>query len=142
MNAGYAYAIGAAVVWGLVYTIDQKILTKISTPNLLVIDAIVTGLIMLPFVLRDTSSIKNLFSTGKVTLLLVALTIILALVANALIFSSIRVLGASGASILEIAYPFFVVLFSYLFFRATPNLYFFIGGALIFAGAAVIIKFA
>ena len=38
----------------------------------------------------------------------------------------------------EVAYPLFVVLFSILFFRTVPNLWFFTGGALTMAGTLLI----
>ena len=62
--------------------------------------------------------------------------------ANFFILSSIKQLGAAHASILEITYPFFVLLFGWLFFGGSVNAYFWLGSALVFAGSAVIIKFA
>ena len=141
-TAGFIYAIGAAVTWGLVYTIDQKILTDVSPMALLFIDSLLIAIILLPFVFFDNGSIKTLLSSGKTNLWLILLSVILAAVANFLIFSGIKNLNASIASIIEIAYPFFVVLFSFIFFRSVPNLYFFLGGALIFIGSIIIIKFS
>ena len=60
-------------------------------------------------------------------------SIVLAAVANFLIFSGIKMVGASSASIIEIMYPFFVVLFSFIFFRTTPSTYFIIGAILAYA---------
>jgi len=105
-------------------------------------DSILIAIILLPFVFFDNGSIKTLLSSGKTNLWLILLSVILAAVANFLIFSGIKNLNASIASIIEIAYPFFVVLFSFIFFRSVPNLYFFLGGALIFIGSIIIIKFS
>jgi drug/metabolite transporter (DMT)-like permease len=69
-------------------------------------------------------------------------SVILAIVANFLIFSGIKALNATDASIIEIAYPFFVALFSYFVFKSNPNVYFFLGGTLIFIGSIIIMKFA
>lgn len=140
MDIGFIYAIGAAVLWGLVYTIDQKILTNVSPIALLFFNSLLTAIIMLPFVLN--SGIKPLLFSGKNNVLLMILSIVLATLANFFIFSSIKTLGSSTASIIEIAYPFFVVLFTYIIFRSTPNIYFLIGGLLVFAGSVIIIKFA
>ncbi len=142
MDIGFLYAIGAAITWGLVYAIDQKILSGVSPLTLLFIDSILAAIIMLPFVFFDHGSIKNLLSSSKTTWSLIILSIALATLANFLIFSGIKNLDASTASIIEIAYPFFVVLFSYILFRSTPNIYFFIGGTLVFIGSIIIIKFA
>ncbi len=138
MNIGFIYAIGAAVTWGLVYTIDQKILSAVSPMALLFVDSLLMAIIMLPFVFFSHGSIKTLFLSGKTNLLLILLSVALATLANFLIFSSIKSLGSSTASVIEIAYPFFVVLFSFIIFRSTPNMYFLLGGALIFVGAAII----
>ena len=139
---GLIYAISAAVTWGLVYTIDQRILLEVSPMTLLFIDSVITAILMLPFMFFSDGSIKAVLSSGSTNLLLIISSIVLATVANFLIFSGIKVLGAETASIIEIAYPFFVVLFTFIFFRATPNIYFFIGGVLIFLGSVIIIKFA
>ncbi len=69
-------------------------------------------------------------------------SIALATLANFLIFSSIRHLNASTSSIFEISYPLFVGIFGYLFFRAPISAATVVGGALIFAGSVVIIRFS
>jgi len=142
MQIGFIYAIGAAVTWGLVYAIDQKILSNVPPMTLLFIDSIITAIVMLPFVFWSNGSIKDTLISGKTNWSLITLSVVLAALANFLIFSGIKNLDASTASIIEIAYPFFVVLFSYIFFRSSPNIYFFIGGVLIFVGSIIIIRFA
>lgn len=141
MNIGFIYAIGAAVTWGLVYTIDQKILSFTSPMTLLFVDSLISALIILPFVFFEHGSISSLLSSGKTNIALLILSIVLAGAANFLIFSGIKLIGASSASIIEIAYPFFVVLFTMLFFRTTPSLSMIIGGVLIFIGGAIITYF-
>lgn len=138
-NAGFLYAIGAAITWGLVYAIDQRILRNASPFTLLFVDAILTAIILLPIVLFERGSLTSMSAIPGRVWLLILVALILAIAANFFIFSSIKILGASTASIFEIAYPFFVVIFSYFFFRATPNLYFLLGAVLIFAGSLVII---
>ncbi len=141
MNSGFIYAVGAAITWGLVYTIDQKVLAGTSPATLLFVDSIITAVVMLPFLFFEHGSIKALFSSGRTNLSLVILSVVLAVLANFLIFSGIKSIGAPYASIIEIVYPFFVVLFSFIFFRSSPNIYFFIGGTLIFIGSAIITYF-
>lgn len=142
MEIGFIYAIGAAITWGLVYAIDQKILFGVAPMTLLFINSIITSIIMLPFLFFSNGSVKDVLVSGKANLPLIIISVVLAALANFLIFSGIKNLNASTASVIEIAYPFFVVLFSYIIFRATPNVYFFIGGMLVFIGSVVIIKFA
>lgn len=142
MEIGYLYAIGAAVGWGLTYALDQKILLSISPFTLLFVNSIITAIIMLPFIFFTNESITNVFISNKTNWLLLLFTIVLATISNYLILSGIKSLNASSVSIIEIAYPFFVVLFSYFLFKSTPSIAFFIGGAFIFVGSIIIIKFA
>lgn len=139
MNPGFLYALGAAVVWGIVYCVDQRVLDVASPLPLLFIDAIITIIIILPFLFHERHSIKNALSSGKFNIELMILSVILATVANFLIFSAIKTVGASSASIIEIMYPFFVVLFSFIIFRNMPSVYFIIGALLVFAGSALIV---
>ena len=113
-----------------------------SPMTLLFFNSIITAILLLPFVFFDNGSIKDVLHSGKTNLLLLFLAIALAALANLFIFVAIKALDAPTASIIEIAYPFFVVLFSYIFFHSSPNVYFFIGGTLIFIGSIVVIKFA
>lgn len=139
-NIGFAYAIGAAVTWGVVYTIDQKILASSSPLTYLFINSLLSAVILLPFLFFDHGSVKAALSDKK-EFWLILISVIMAALANFLIFTGIKLINAEEASIIEIAYPFFVALFSYFVFSETPNAYFFLGGALIFIGSVVIIKF-
>ncbi len=139
--SGFVYAIAAAVIWGLVYAIDQKILTKVSPFALIFIDSLIILLVSIPFIILNPEPIRILFDSGKENLWLVFISILLGALATFFIFSGIKILGASTASIFEIAYPFFVIFFSFLLFRTNLNMYFFGGAILIFLGSYIIIKF-
>lgn len=140
-NIGFAYAIGAAVLWGLVYAIDQKILMEVSPLALLFATSVLTSVFLLPFIFFDQGSMRELFHSGKLNLSLIFGSVALMAVANFCIYSGIKALDASTASVIEIAYPFFVVLFSFFLYRAVPNVFFLLGGALIFVGSYIIIRF-
>ncbi len=139
---GFFYAIGAAITWGLIYSLDQKILTTMSPMTLLFVNSVVTAILLLPFLFFDSGSVKDVLHSSKTNLWIIFLAVVLAAFANFFIYVAIKVLDAPTASIIEIAYPFFVVLFSYIFFHANPNIYFFIGGTLIFIGSVIVIRFA
>lgn len=142
METGFLYAIGAAVTWGLVYAIGQKILITVSPAMLVFLHAVVAAIIVLPFFFFEGVSLKTIVASGKTNAPLILLSVALATLANFFIFSAIKKLGASTASIIEIAYPFFVVFFSFILFRIFPNPYFFLGAILVFVGTAIIIKFS
>ncbi len=139
---GFIYAIAAAVSWGAVYAIDQKILSRVSPLGLLFIDSVLTALVILPIMLVNSGSMKTVFASGKTSAGLIIVSLLLAALANFFIYSAIRSLGASTASIFEIAYPLFVVIFAFLLFKQTVSWYFALGACLIFAGSIIIIKFS
>jgi len=142
METGFIYALTAAVIWGLVYTVDQKILYTVTPITLLFIHCVLSAIILLPFIFFNHGSFKNTISSSGINLMLIVLTAILTTLANFLILAGVKNSNASIISIIEIAYPFFVVAFSYLIFRSTPNIYFFIGGILIALGSVIILKLA
>ncbi|OGZ43608.1 MAG: hypothetical protein A3C84_00465 [Candidatus Ryanbacteria bacterium RIFCSPHIGHO2_02_FULL_48_12] len=141
-NIGFIYAIAAAITWGLVYTLDQKILMKVSPLVLLCVDSLLVAAITLPILASDQQSIRVLASSGTWNLGLIFISVVLAVLANFFIFSAIKILGASDASVFEIAYPFFVSLFSFLMFKTNLSFYFLLGACFIFVGSFIIIKFA
>lgn len=142
MEIGFVYAIGAAIVWGLVYTIDQKILAQLSPLMLILVNSIISLIIVLPFALLDQAAgIKSLSQISKTSWLLIIGTAGLATLASYYIFASIKHLDASAASIIEISYPFFVALFSFIVFRTSPNLAFFLGAGFVFLGSFIIVKY-
>lgn len=141
-NIGFIYALGAAIAWGLAYTLDQKILNDISPLTLIFINSLATVTIIAPFIFYRGEAWRSLISASKNTQALLILEVLLVTTAAFLILSGIKELGASTASILEIIYPFFVVFFSYLIFGSQPNLYFYLGGILVFLGSIIIIKLA
>ena len=142
MTSGFLYAIAAAVTWGLVYAIYQQVLKGFSPFTLVLVNAALTVILLLPIVIVRRDFLTPLFRISTKTWILAIIALALAALANFLIYSSIQILGASTASIFEIAYPFFVVLFAYLLFRTSLNIYFFLGAILIFAGSVVIITLA
>ncbi len=139
---GIAYALGAAILWGLVYNLDQKILTKTSPLGILFIGSVITAVVTLPFALSNWESIKPaLLSNNRQFLYFFIATQIIAILAEFFIFSSIKTVGASIASFFEIAYPLFVAIFAYIFFNGNLNIYFWVGASLMFLGGVIITRF-
>jgi drug/metabolite transporter (DMT)-like permease len=146
MNIGYLYALGSAIAWGLIYVINQKMLVHNSPLAVMFMQSLITAIIALPvyalslkFSGESTAQILFVNKTNILYFLSIAALTALSLF---LIFSSIKLIGVSSASVIEISYPFFIVVFSYLFFRSTINAYFLLGTLLIFIGSAIIIKFS
>ncbi len=142
-TTGFIYAVLAAILWGLVYTIDQKVLEKTSPLNFLLFYAVIMIIVLPPIqFFFGQQQIKTILNLGKFDIFLILLTIVLGLLASWFIFAAISKLGASTASIFEIAYPIFVVLFSYLLFQTSLNGYFYLGAGFIFIGSLIIVRFA
>lgn len=139
---GFIYSIAAALAWGLTYTIDQKVLEKVSPITLLLSHALITVIFSIPLFYLEGSTFKSVLYSTKTNFGLILLTALLGAVASFCILSGIKILGASTASIFEIAYPFFVVFLSYLLYRTELATPFYIGAFLIFLGSLIIIRFA
>lgn len=140
---GLIYAIAAAVSWGLVYAIDQKILEKVTPLAFVFASGLFAALVTLPILLiNDTAALRGLMEFSKNNSLLMIFALALAILASFFILSAVKLIGANTASIFEIAYPFFVVIFTYLLYRQVVGWPFLAGALLIFGGALIIIKYA
>jgi drug/metabolite transporter (DMT)-like permease len=139
------YALSAAVAWGIAYALIEKLFQNgISPYTLLAFDVIVGASIYVPlayhnhlktdlFLLRKNPS--NLW-------LLSAIAIITGL-SNIFICLSIQGKNATMASIIELTYPIFTALFSWLLFKQMHfNGYVITGALLIIAGASFISYFS
>jgi drug/metabolite transporter (DMT)-like permease len=135
---GLLYALGAATTWGAVYTLDQIVLRAAPPLELLIINSVATTIIISPLMF-SRRVIQSITSLSGETWLFILCSVALAALANFFIFSGIKRLGASTASLFEIAYPLFVVVFSYVVFQTKPHASFIIGAGLILAGSAIII---
>jgi drug/metabolite transporter (DMT)-like permease len=138
------YAFIAAILWGLDYALTGKVLEKIRLPTLLSIELFCAFLAMLTLAVLTGSyktDLPELF--GSKRLVLYVLTIVVAFsVANAFIVVSIGERNATLAGLVEISYPLFIALFSWLLFGRTGlSLGANIGGVLILLGVSLIYFF-
>ena len=141
MTSGIVFAFGAAVAWGLVYVISDKVLENVSPTTLLFVTGILTTALLVPFLLTGHVEFRSVMTSTRPVLALIAVAVILTVIANFFILSSIDRLGATPAALIEIAYPLFTALFAVLLFRTVPSWGLIVGGLLVIAGAAVIIRF-
>jgi drug/metabolite transporter (DMT)-like permease len=140
-SLGYILAVLAAVLWGLTYCLDERVLAAISVSKLYFLHCL-CGVVMAGAILliQGESPTQLLtFDTSKVSLALMLVTLVTATTAALAILASIQLLGANTSAVLEISYPLFVAVFSTLLFRGQLQLPVVIGGAFIFVGSAIII---
>lgn len=136
----YLAAAGAALLWGIHYPLIDHALKRLSLISVLLLTALPI-VIVAPFfyktVAADLELLRGLGSKDRALVLSIALT---SLSATVLLFLSIDSKNATLASLIEISYPVFVALFTYLLFRQMHvNTSVLLGGLLVFAGVAIII---
>ena len=138
---GFILAVLAAVLWGLTYCLDERVLASLSVFKLYFLHCVCGVLVAGVILLAQGASPASLLAidTTKVGLPLVGLTLVTATAAALAILGSIQFLGASKSAVLEISYPLFVVLFSVLFFQGQLQLPVVVGGLFIFIGSAIIV---
>ena len=136
----YIAALGAALVWGVHYPLVGFALQRISLFGVLVLTT-VPLLLMIPFfsgqLHTDIQTFRSLPLSGQVMISVPGFT---SLAGAAFVYLAISSKNATLASLIEISYPVFVALFSYLFFRhAHLNSSAVLGGLMVIAGAGLII---
>lgn len=141
MNRAFLFPILASITWGAIYALDQKILQKTSPLVFLFIDALITIAVFLPIILLQKNSLTELTAIDRKSMALMAVTVLLTIAADFFILFGVKHLNASIASIIEISYPLFVAIFSYMLFRTAPTLPVFIGGMMIVVGSAIVIRY-
>jgi drug/metabolite transporter (DMT)-like permease len=136
----YLAALGAAVMWGLHYPLIGHALKHVSLPSVLVISVLplfVLGPFFVRPVLADLQILMGLGWGVRALILAIALT---SLAGTVFLYLAIGGKNATLAAMIEISYPVFVALFAWLLFREVHiNASVLAGGALVFAGVAIII---
>lgn len=136
----YVTAFGAAVIWGVHYPLLDLALKRLSVYSVLLLGVIPIFIVM-PLFLRelagDVDTFKLLPAKEQWSILAIAVT---STAGAVLLCLSIGSKNATLTSLIEISYPIFVVLFTYLFFKQLHiNLSVMFGGLLILSGAVIII---
>ena len=136
----YVAAIGAAIVWGIHYPLIDFAMKRLSVYTVLLI-GVLPVLFLMPVFIRDLArdvDVFKLLPTNEQWLVAaIGLTSTLGAV---LLYLSVNSKNATLASLIEITYPVFVVLFAYLFFRQVHvNTSVILGGLMILVGAGLII---
>lgn len=139
MNAGIWYALIASLLWGFDYAIAGKMFEKISIYTVLFAQFVIGAILMLILGYADIKKdLPSLAQNNKFTWLFVLCCIVFN-VAMVFIAQSIKVSNATLAGLIEISYPLFIIICSYLLFgdnHITPSII--AGGILIFAGVIII----
>lgn len=138
-NIGVVWALIAAIVWGLVYNIDEKLVLKTNPLTIFLLGNILQLGMMLPYFF--TTAWKNDLQTmdwSQFKLLFIGE--ILYLISGLAVLYAVKHLTAPVASAIEISYPFFVALFAFFLFKGEINVNVWIGGSLIFVGSIIVMR--
>ena len=137
------FALGASVFWGLTYVFNEQVYKKISVLSSLAVASffifIITGIIA--YFSGNLKSDLYQISQSKQLLWYVIGGIVVLLVAEVFIGFSITAKSATLAGLIEISYPVFIALFSYLLYKNHVSTSTIIGGIIIFTGIFVIYYF-
>ncbi|AUR52634.1 EamA family transporter [Aquella oligotrophica] len=136
------FALCAAILWGLSYTINQLTLQYFNEIELLFFEAFIVFVILAAYfiVKGNFGSFTSKLANPKLLGLIISSGLIY-VVASYFILKSITASNASLAAIIESSYPIFTVLFAFIFFgQLQLNLISGIGFILILSGI-IIVKF-
>lgn len=136
---GLTLAIVAAASWGAVYAVYEKVLKGLSPLTAMLITSCSSVIILsLIFLARGLSPLTELRAHMGLSVALV-FAVFVGTLAQWAILSSIKELGAATASVIEICYPLFTIIFLALFFRQSFSWHFLLGSLLVFLGILIVI---
>ena len=136
----YVTALGAALIWGIHYPLVDFAMKRLSVYSVLLLSVIPVFLLM-PLFLReiahDIDTYKVLPVSEQWMIAAIGITSTLGAI---FLYISINNKNATLASLIEMTFPLFVVLFAWLFFKQWHvNSSVVLGGIMILTGAGLII---
>jgi drug/metabolite transporter (DMT)-like permease len=136
----YLAALGAALMWGVHYPLVGFALQRISLIGVLLISVVPVFFLAPFFSAQLNADMQNFRGLPASEQLMVSVIGFTSLAGAAFVYLAISSKNATLASLIEITYPVFVALFSYLMFRHVQvNASVIIGGLMVIAGAGLII---
>jgi uncharacterized membrane protein len=130
------YALSASIFWGMTYVLNEEIYKKISFTTSLAVASFVIFIIMTIVSYLNNTLKTDLVSivSSKKTFFFVLAGILALLIAEVFIGLSITHKSAVLAGLVEISYPIFIALFSYLLFKNQISVPTIVGAVFIFGG--------
>ena len=136
----YIAALAAAITWGIYYPLVDMALKRISLYSVILLSMIPVLLIMPLFLKTLSADVETVKSLPASEQWIIASLGLIGLFGEVMVYLAISGKNATLASLIEMSYPLFVVLFAYLFYRqmhVTPSVL--IGGLMILTGSGLII---
>lgn len=138
------YATFASVFWGITYSLNEQLYKHISIFSSFVLISALSTVAFTIIALANGTFQKDMstLASNNLALILIVSSASAFILAEVFIGLSITGKNATLAGLIEISYPIFIILFSYLIFRESHlNLGTLLGGALVFFGIASIYLF-
>ena len=136
----YLAALAAAVTWGIYYPLVDMALKRISLFSIILLSAIPV-LLAMPFFIKTVSDdLETVRALPVSEQWIFAALGLIGVFGEVMVYLAITGKNATLASLIEMTYPLFVVIFAYVFYRqmhVTPSV--FVGGLMILSGAGLII---
>lgn len=136
-----ALALGASVLWGLNYVLAEKAMLRISPFSLMALELAFAAIVATLFAM-SMGALRGdlaLLARDRSALVLVASSLVAFTAANTAIFFSIASKNATLAGLVEISYPLFIALFTWLLFRESHINAAVISGAVLIAAGVILI---
>jgi drug/metabolite transporter (DMT)-like permease len=137
------FSVLASIFWGLTYVFRGEVYKKISvftsislTSLFIFIAALIASIALGKF----KKDLNTIFTSKEVAMYLVA-AISVSLLGEVFIALSVAAKNPTLAGLVEISYPIFIAVFSYILYRQSVSLPTILGGVLIFFGIGVIYYF-
>jgi len=134
------YSIAASLFWGLTYVFNEQVYKKISVLSSIGIAFLCVSILTLTisyFSGNLKPDLAAISSSRELFWYVLGGTVVL-LIAELFIGFSITSKNATLAGLIEISYPIFIALFTYLFYKTTVSWQTFVGGLCIFVGIFII----
>jgi drug/metabolite transporter (DMT)-like permease len=136
----YLAAMVAAITWGIYYPLVDMALKRISLYSVILLSMIPVMLaipLFLNTVRNDIETVRALPTSEQWIFIVLGL---IGLFGEVMVYTAITGKNATLASLIEMTYPLFVVIFTYVFYKQmyiTPSVL--VGGLMILVGAGLII---
>ena|SRR5579859_2350885 len=139
MNKGVVFALVAAIIWGIDYALADRVLKSISVYTLVTIEMFIGTIVFSVIGYNEIINDVTILKTDHQVLKYFIIDTIGFNIGFYLICKSIQSSNAAVAGLIEISYPIFIIIASWLFFRENHlTLPIIIGGIFIFIGLAII----
>lgn len=134
------YAVVAAMLWGLNYSLNERVFEKEVAPSTLLVFQALAGMLIAGLVgFRNIPGDLKAVAADRATLGFAVAALFSYGLGNLMISLSIQAKNATVAGLVELSYPIFTVAFSYLLFKKWHlNGMGMAGGLLIMVGVALV----